>query len=307
MTNSWWEIKIICDPILEESIFWRLDKFGCSGTATEFKPHKKSCLISAYLPKVNAEFLDIAALTLWLKQDAMIMDTTPPVTRWQLIDEENWHQNWKDQWQPLDVGSNLLIYPAWLEYPTETTRTLLRLDPGVAFGTGTHPTTQLCLESLEMRLLYPVEGQEHPVIADIGCGSGILGIAAALMGAAKVYGVDTDPLAMKAAKENRDLNSLDQNDFLIKQGSVETLIDMGIGPCDGIVCNILAEIIIEIIPKLDSLIKPTTWAVFSGILLDQAKSIAETLEQNGWLVATLWKRGEWCCFNARRDPEFEKS
>lgn len=297
MANSWWEIRVLCERDLEESVFWRLEKFGCSGTATEVKG--QSYLVRAYIPQIKVQLLDLAALSLWLIQDALILNLPPPITRWRLIDEEDWASSWKQHWQPTEVGECFIIYPAWLTPPTDTDKIILRLDPGMAFGTGTHPTTQLCLESLEMRLSTDAN---RMVIADIGCGSGILSIGAVLLGSQKVYAVDTDPLAIKAARSNRHLNRIDPANLMINKGSVEELLELIPEGADGIVCNILAEVIIEIIPKITILAKQKSWAILSGILLEQAKPIADTLEQSGWVVAALWKREDWCCFNIRKNP-----
>lgn len=295
MSNSWWEIRILCDPELEESVFWRLERFGCSGTATEIK---SSALIRAYIPQFQAQLLDLAALSLWLRQDAMLAEVAPPLTQWKLIDEEDWSSSWKQHWQITEVGDRFLINPAWLTPPAETNRAIIYLDPGVAFGTGAHQTTQLCLESLEMRLLPETAGEL--VIADVGCGSGILSIGAVLLGAQKAYAVDTDPLAVQSARSNRHLNHIDPPNLVINKGSVEELLDLIPDGVDGIVCNILAEVILEMIPQLTQLAKPTSWMILSGILVEQTQPIAEKLEQYGWLLATLWKKDDWCCFNVRR-------
>jgi ribosomal protein L11 methyltransferase len=251
-------------------------------------------LVKAYLAAMMADMLDLAALSLWLRQDAILAGQSLPLVSWQLIDEEDWASSWKQYWQPLEVGDRLLIYPAWLEPPQKTERIILRLDPGAAFGTGVHATTQLCLESLEMRF----EDQEKDlVIADIGCGSGILSIAAILLGAKEVYAVDVDPLAVRATQENSYLNKI--KNINLFPGSISKLQEMTDLKFDGILCNILPEVIKEIVPQMTELIKPNGWAVLSGILLDQSLEIADLLEQYGWVVAALWKRGEWCCLNVR--------
>lgn len=299
MANSWWEIQVLCDPALEESIFWRLQQFGSRGTSSEQKGY--SNLVRAYLPKIQTELLDLAALALMLRQDSLCMGFSTPVVQWNLIDEEDWASSWKVHWQPQKVGDRLLIHPAWLPLPEDNDRLLLKLEPGVAFGTGDHATTQLCLEALEMRFdAVQAEQKADVVIADVGCGSGILSIGALLLGAQKVFAVDTDPLAVKSTRENRELNNISPDRLVVEKGSVDRLLEMVDAPVDGIVCNILAEVIIDLIPQLSPLVKPTTWGALSGILLDQAKPVADTLEENGWVVAALWKRGEWCCLNIRR-------
>jgi len=295
MANSWWEIKVLCDPMLEDAVFWRMEAFGCRGTASQIK--NNSCLLSAYLPEEKAHLLDLAALALLLRQDALCLEMPIPAVTWDLIDEQDWSSSWKQYWEPTPIGDRFLVYPAWLELPENPDRILLRLDPGVAFGTGTHATTQLCLESLEMRL-----GGEHNqgVIADIGCGSGILSIGAILLGASKVYAVDNDPLATRSTYENCELNQIAPERINIQDGSIQQVIQAVEQPVDGIVCNILAEVIIDLIPQFNAIAKKNTWAILSGILMDQAKPIADTLEQQGWVVATLWRRQDWCCFNIRR-------
>ncbi|XHX78168.1 MAG: 50S ribosomal protein L11 methyltransferase [Stenomitos frigidus ULC029] len=295
MANSWWNIQILCDTDLEETIFWRLELFGCRGSSSEVKGH--SCLIGAYLPQEQAQLLDLAALALALRQDALCIGLPIPAVQWDLIDEEDWSSTWKEHWQPQEIGDRFLINPAWLPAPEQSDRIVLKLEPGVAFGTGDHATTQLCLESLEMRLGGDVKDL---VIADIGCGSGILSIGAMLLGAKQGYAVDTDPLAVKAARESRDLNGIAAEHLLIEQGSVDRVAELIHAPVDGIVCNILAEVIIDLIPQMTAIVHPHTWGIFSGILLDQAKPVADTLEENGWVVAALWKRQDWCCMNVRR-------
>jgi ribosomal protein L11 methyltransferase len=294
MTNSWWEIRVICDTALEEAMFWRLEKFGCQGSSSQRQGDTTA--MTAYYPQAQAHVLDLAALSLSIRQDALTMEQPMPVVRWGLIDDEDWSQTWKAHWEPREIGDRLLICPAWLPVP-ETDRLILTLEPGVAFGTGEHATTQLCLEALEMRL---GENPELTTIADVGCGSGVLSVGALLLGAKQVYAVDNDPLATNATLENIVRNHLDPARLIVATGSVEALLPIVPAPVEGIVCNILADIIVELIPQWEPIVKPETWGILSGILLDQAKGVADVLEGNGWFVAALWKRGDWVCMNIRR-------
>jgi ribosomal protein L11 methyltransferase len=294
MATSWWEIQVFCETMLEDMVFWRLENFGCRGMASQTKG--ASCFVRSYLPQEQAQLLDLAALALLVRQDALCMGLAIPALQWHLIEEEDWSSTWKQHWKPHKIGDRLLINPAWLPVPQDSDRIILRLEPGVAFGTGEHATTQLCLESLEMRLGDATDA----VIADIGCGSGILSIGALLLGAKTAYAVDTDFLAVRATQENRVLNSVAAERLITEIGSVDRVAELIPAPVDGIVCNILAEVIIDLIPQMTAIVKPSTWGILSGILLEQAKPVADTLEENGWVVAILWKRQDWCCLNIRR-------
>ena len=107
MANSWWEIKVICHPHLEESITWRLDKFGCSGTSREIQ--EKSYIIQGYVPQIKYQSLDISGLSLWLQQDSLVLDLPQPLTRWKLMDEEDWSSSWKKHWEPTDIGDRFFL------------------------------------------------------------------------------------------------------------------------------------------------------------------------------------------------------
>ncbi|MBP5972872.1 50S ribosomal protein L11 methyltransferase [Brasilonema sp. CT11] len=305
MANTWWELQILCEPELEDSIFWRLENFGCRGTASEKKAN--DFLVKSYLPQFQAQPSDLADLSHLLRQDALSMGFSAPAVQWEVIDEEDWGSSWKQYWQPQEIGDRLLINPAWLPLPENSDRLILRLDPGVAFGTGAHATTQLCLESLEKHIIpannpYGENDKESQdvFIADIGCGSGILSIVSLLLGAKKAYAVDVDPLAVKSTVENCELNNINPESLVVAEGSVDVLTKLLEQPVDGIVCNILANVIISLVPDLSAIAKPSTWGIFSGILFEQSKAVVDTLEKHGWVGATVWRRNEWCCINVRR-------
>ena len=296
MVNSWWEITVHCHSDLEESTFWRMEQFGCKGTSVSGQG--RQYIISAYILQESAQLMDLSALALALRQDALVLDIAEPTVDWKLIDEEDWSSSWKDHWEPQAIGDRFLICPAWQTPPESEGRSVLRLDPGVAFGTGAHATTQLCMESLEIRF----DGTPtDAIVADIGCGSGILAIGALMLGAKQAYAVDIDPIAVRAAQSNRQLNDISPEQLIVEPGSLREVRELLNGePVDGFFCNILAEVIIDMIPEMASISKKTTWGIISGVLTEQVKPIHDSLEQNDWIIATLWKRKEWCCFNIRR-------
>lgn len=292
---NWWEVQVLGDPVLEDSIFWRLENFGCQGTASQQQGALR--LVWGYL--VKDQSFDFEALVELLRQNAETLGLVAPEVKWTLIEDEDWSHSWKQHWHPEEIGDRWLIYPAWLTPPENPDRVILRLDPGAAFGTGAHATTQLCLEAIEMHLDQPWADNQALTVADIGCGSGILSIAALGLGVGQAWAVDTDPLAVKSAGYNRDLNQIPPEQLSVQQGSIEVLAAQS-RSVDGIFCNILAEVILGLIPQLAAIAQPTTWGILSGILLAQAPKVSEALEEQGWEVSSLWRQQEWCCLNIRR-------
>ena len=298
--NNWWEIQVLADPSSEEQIFWRLQNFGCQGMASQVKNGQMS--ISSYLPMEKGNVLDLSALALWLKQDAIASGYDAPITQWTVISDEDWSSSWKQHWHPQEIGDMFVIYPAWIDTPDVGElgdRKVLRLDPGSAFGTGAHATTQLCLEALEMRL-WGATPEQNLVVADIGCGSGILGIGALLIGASQVYAIDNDILAIKATHHNRQLNDIAEEKIWVQEGSIQELIANMPAPANGFTCNILADIIVEMVPYFDQLVDANGWGILSGILIEQVPKVADVLDAHKWVVATFWKRQEWACLTIRR-------
>lgn len=298
--NQWWEVAVNCPVALEDSVYWQFEQLsrnsgGNKGTASQRQgnsPEERLCqrtTVTAYFPTAQFQPSDFKGLKDALDQTIAVANLTTEVqVDWRIINDEDWATSWKSHWQAEEVGDRLLINPAWMAPPT-TDRTILTLDPGSAFGTGGHATTQLCLKALEQQSL------KGAVIADIGCGSGILSIVSVLYGAAQAYAVDVDPLAVKATRANADLNGIDSEKLQVQLGSVREAIALSNGLVDGIVCNILAEIIVElIIPRLSELASPNTWGILSGILTSKSAWVTEHLAAYGWQVTGLTYQDEWC-------------
>ena len=312
--EKWWEVTVECPIALEDSVYWAFDELGSKGTASQTKDDRR--IVTAYFPQVQFQPSDFEGLrSVVLNSAAMQADmllksaaaqaggltTLPSVDiGWQLIDEEDWAKSWKDHWQAEEVGDRLLINPAWMTPPT-TERTILTLDPGSAFGTGAHATTQLCLEALEKHSL------SGATIADIGCGSGILSIVALLYGAKRAFAADVDPLAISSTQSNAEVNGIEastknsqsQAQLSVQLGSLLEVITMADAanalPVDGIVCNILSEIIVGlIIPRLSELAGPKTWVILSGILTSKAPWVEEHLTAYGWQITGITHKDEWC-------------
>lgn len=211
------------------------------------------------------------------------------VTGTRQVDEESWADSWKQYFKPLPVGEKLLIKPTW-ENVEDTGRTILSIDPGMAFGSGTHETTQLCLEQLEQFSLQDAR------VADIGCGSGILSIAAALFGAADVQAVDIEPMSIRMTEENAEINGV-KDIIRAREGS---LLDGVEAPVDFVVSNILAEILVRMIPDLDPVLAPAGTVIFSGIIEEKKDLVAQALTAHGYAVVREKTDGGWVVLMAER-------
>jgi len=222
-----------------------------------------------------------------------------PVAQYRLIQDQDWSQAWKEHYQPILIGERLVIVPAWLESPAPE-RIPISIDPGMAFGTGTHPTTQLCLELLEacMSQLLP---QETDVI-DVGCGSGILSIAAIKLGARRAVAVDIDPQAISVTQENAALNGVAAG-LDVGVGSVAELRDgaFSIRQAQLVLANILALVIIQLLDAgLAELMAPEGVAIFSGILVEQEQEVITALEKAGLSLAGRRQSGDWVALQVER-------
>ncbi len=202
------------------------------------------------------------------------------------INQEDWETGWKKYYHPMDIGNNLAVCPSWEEY--ETDRKVLKLDPGMAFGTGTHETTYLCLEVLDRE----IKGGER--VLDVGTGSGILGIGAILLGAGEVEGIDIDPTAVKVAKENVELNGV-ADKFEIKVGD---LAQEATGKYNIIVANIVANAVMMLSRVIPNLLAEDGLYITSGIIDTRKDEVIACLEGLGFNIRTVHEKNGWVCIEA---------
>jgi len=293
----WWRLSLTLAPELEESLLWKLDSLGLQRVSVEHAPENPDQrTLHLWLPAPEWPEPERVALLASLEPLARTFDRALADPVWCELDDEDWSLTWKQHWEPDPVGATLLILPAWLEPPAEQAhRLVLRMDPGSAFGTGSHPTTRLCLEALEQQ---PPRGLR---VADLGCGSGILGLAALAMGASTVFAVDTDSLAVRATAENARLGAVPAERLVVQQGSADVLAALLEGqPADLMLCNILAPVIEALAPAFESLIKPSGRGLLSGLLLEQAPRLSAVLEALGWQVSDQATQGRWGLLEIRR-------
>ena len=210
------------------------------------------------------------------------------------VEQEDWQNGWRKYYHPMDVGQRLAVVPSWQDY--ETNRVKLILDPGLAFGTGGHETTNLCLEVLDER----VRGGER--VLDIGTGSGILAIAALKLGAAVAEGVDIDPVAVRTAGENAALNGIDRSRYTVRWGDVlsdqQLKAEIG-GGYDMVVANIVADVIIGLSGQVRPFLKEGGLFLCSGIIDDRAEEVARHLREAGWDILRTRQSEGWFSYLCR--------
>ena len=210
------------------------------------------------------------------------------------IDDADWSQQWKKYYHPFSLGKRLLVKPTWEKYEDHGDRLVLNMDPGMAFGCGTHPTTGLCLELLE----EAVRGGE--LVYDVGTGSGILAVAAAKLGAGQVLALDLDEVAVKTAKQNVDINGVGHI-VTVQRGNLLEAVGR---PAHLVVANIVADIIIALIPEVPALLLPGGGFICSGIIEGRQDDVHEQLHQYGFDIKEIRHRGDWYAMYAT--PSVEK-
>lgn len=203
-------------------------------------------------------------------------------------DDEDWANNWKKYYKPLEIGEKLAIVPEWEAYDNDK-RIVIKINPGMAFGTGTHESTYMCLELLER---YVKKDDE---IFDIGCGSGILAIAGLKLGAKRALAVDIDDKCIDASHENADLNNLEDK-MDIKKGN---LLDVVKGRADLIVSNIIAEIIVDEIKNLKNHMNKGGIFITSGIIKERRQMVIDALKDNGFEIIDELEKNNWVAIVGR--------
>lgn len=205
------------------------------------------------------------------------------------VNEEDWSNSWKAYYKPIKVGKKLVIRPSWEEYSSDKAEQIITLDPGMAFGTGTHPSTNMCLLALE-KYLKPGDS-----VIDVGTGSGILAITAAKLGADNIIAVDIDPVAVEVAQKNIELNKV-ENLIRVEYGD---LLPVVAKQADLVLANIVAKIIIELTPRLKKVFRPGGIFIAGGIIREREKEVLESLQQQGYELLELHRQGEWVCIVSR--------
>ncbi len=211
------------------------------------------------------------------------------------VEDSDWESNWREYYKPIEVGEKLVVVPEWEDIPDDG-RTALRLDPGLIFGTGSHATTRMCLAALEK---YAGEGK---TFLDLGCGSGILGIGALVLGSARCVGCDIDPKAPDVAASNAALNGIGSDRFKVYAGDILSDVSLrrmlGSG-YDAVLANIVSDVIIPLSALVREFMKPGAVFITSGIIDGRQDEVRAALEGNGFELVEHRNEEEWHCFVCR--------
>jgi ribosomal protein L11 methyltransferase len=293
---NWLEVSLTVNGELAEAVADVLARFAPNGVMTEqgvkFVNDEDEgtatgpITVRAYLPMDE----HIEETRQKLEESLYYLGTIQPLPAptFTPIADQNWMEAWKQHYKPIPIGKRLMIVPAWLDSP-EPNRIPIKIDPGMAFGTGTHPTTQLCLALMENYIR--TDGR----VIDVGCGSGILSIAALKLGAEQALGVDIDSQSVKNSRENADTNEIG-DELMLGQGSVKEILDgkFAFKSAPLVVANILAPVIIRLFDmRLADLVEPNGAIILSGILQEQSQSVIEAAQAKGLRMNEKSQMGDW--------------
>lgn len=280
---KWLELQIVAHPDSHEAIAELCRHAGAQGVRLE------ADRVVTHLPVTHA----LEPHRQWLTAQLQRLPEwgLPPIQHIEerLRDDSEWADTWKQFFHTFRVGERIIVKPSWEDFTPGQGDVVIELDPGMAFGTGQHHSTQLCLEFLEQLI------QPGMVVADVGTGSGILAIAAAKLGAARVWAGDNDPVAVLTAQRN------------VGQNGVQRVVSVhlaegceGVPECDLLVSNITAEVILQLLPDFVRCVRRGGWLVVSGIVQERCERVRAALSQPLWRDIQHRQRGEWCAFAAQR-------
>ena len=295
--KDWYKLAFKIESNSEEIIIWKLNKLGIFSFSFEYlsrTDNKKE--VNIWLPVDEWEESSKSDFEKIISKLLDIDDSKNQFFDWSIIKEEDWLTSWKKYWAPELVGNHFLILPCWINLNEKfKDKRIIKIDPGAAFGTGSHPSTYLCLEKMEN-----ISFSDKKVL-DIGSGSGILSIAARSLGANEVCAVDNDYLAIKSTRSNFKLNFDKLSNLKTYLGSFnEVNFKYQLKKFDIVLCNILAEVIIEIIPNIYSCLGNDGEVVFSGILNSQKDEVIKILIQNNLNLLDVSSKKDWACIYARK-------
>jgi ribosomal protein L11 methyltransferase len=284
----WIRIAVATNETALDAVSAAMEARGTGGTLFEDGPQA-----IGYLPADDRFETSLDTLRAALKaMSGLGIDPAPADITLTFVDDEDWATAWRDHFKPARITDRLTISPTWCDYKAEPGELVIHLDPGMAFGTGGHPTTRLCLKALQTLL----RGGE--TVADVGTGSGVLAIGAALLGAASVLAIDADPIAVKVARENVVVNGM---------GDVIHVVDGDrlageSSRFNAIVANILPNVVRSLAPAAFHCLNPGGAYLVSGITLPHEPDVVAAMLEAGFLMDERWEEEQWVALSGRK-PE----
>lgn len=300
-TGKWLKIEVSAHPELMDAVGNFLTENGAQGVFQEslvpqqivedFLEPSDEGTLQAYFPQDSRCEKRLAALQKYMESLAEIFPNfEKPYLKTEVICDPDWGEQWKKYFKPLRVSNNIVVKPTWERYTPSSRDIVIEIDPGMAFGTGQHASTRMCIEAIEDIIMNDRSIKEWKVL-DVGCGTGILGITAAKMGAEDVICVDIDRKAVEIAAENATINNV-KNSLRIMNKNVST-IDK---PRNLIIANLTSNLLLSLRPHLIDLLMPEGYMIISGIIEQDAKNIEKHFSADSLVLHKMMTEKEWVCY-----------
>jgi len=292
--KNWWKFYIEINKDIEELIMWKLNQLDISTYAFNY-PNSGNQLgqLIIWLPLCFAEKNVRDQLEGYFRKLLFDNNMSTNLFGWDLIKEEDWLNSWKSFWDLEFIGNNFLVLPSWKDLPPKYDhKVIIKINPGISFGTGGHPSTSLCLEIMEK-----TDIKEKRTL-DVGCGTGILSIAAKKLGAKELHAIDNDNLAINSTRENIALNFTNLNSFTLHQDSFEEIQKKIHNNYDLIFCNMIASVIKKFLPRFYQILNWKGSLILSGILNYQKEEIIKLLNLYHFKIDNVSSKKDWICIKS---------
>lgn len=303
--EKWLKIEISASAELMDALGNFLEETGAQGVFQEnlepqspedFPETDSNETIKAYFPQDARSDKRIAAVSKYLESlKEIFADLPAPVLKTEIISDPDWGEQWKKYFKPIRVSNNIIIKPTWERYALSGRDIVIEIDPGMAFGTGQHASTRMCIEALEDIIMKDRSVSEWKVL-DVGCGTGILGITAAKLGAQDVICLDNDKKATEIAKENAAINHVEEQLHIINKDAMAINKTRNL-----IIANLTSKLLLKLRQHLTQLLEPEGYMIISGIIEQDAAEIEEAFSTPPLIKSRVITEKEWVCYVFKKE------